>query len=268
MIGRLARKRARQVVEGKDSDAEIDTQTLTSLLGAEKFKSDIARKTMLPGVAAGLAWTEAGGDVLYIEVSLTQKDEKVTLTGQLGQVMQESAKAARSIVWNVADQFRIDRERIEETGVHLHVPAGAVPKDGPSAGVTMATALASAYSNIAVEDGLAMTGEITLRGNVMPVGGIKEKVLAAHRAGIKMVLMPGKNEKDLIEIGDDLNVDLEFRFASVIEDVLKLALGEDILDGKPKGHWYADDEDKKKKKKKKEAGEEGEKYRGGRGQSR
>ena len=152
VIGRIARKRARQVVEEQAIENTIAVATLGDLLGPEKFKSDNRRKNMAPGVAAGLAWTEAGGDVLYVEATLTQKDEKVTLTGHLGQVMQESAKAARSYIWSIADQIGLDRSRIEESGVHIHVPAGAVPKDGPSAGVTMATALVSAYCGKPVKE--------------------------------------------------------------------------------------------------------------------
>ncbi|MDE0007147.1 MAG: endopeptidase La, partial [Gammaproteobacteria bacterium] len=142
------------------------------------------------GVAPGLAWTEAGGDVLYVEATLTQKDEKVTITGQLGDVMRESVQAARSYIWSAAESLNIDRSRIEENGIHVHVPAGAVPKDGPSAGITMATALASLYSDKAVRDDIAMTGELTLSGLVLPVGGIREKVLAAHRSGIRHVILP------------------------------------------------------------------------------
>ena len=178
VIGGIARKRARQVVEEQDVKGSITVQSLADLLGPEKFKSDNGRQNLAPGVAAGLAWTEAGGDVLYVEATLTQKDEKVTLTGHLGQVMQESAKAARSYIWSIADQIGLDRAKIEERGVHIHVPAGAVPKDGPSAGVTMATALVSAYCAKPVHDKLAMTGELTLSGLVLPVGGIKEKILA------------------------------------------------------------------------------------------
>lgn len=224
VIGRLARKRARQVVQGEAADAPVDAAVVRALLGAERFKSDAGRSRLTPGVAAGLAWTEVGGDVLYIEVSLTQKEEKVTLTGQLGQVMQESAKAARSYIWSIADSLGIDRKHIEETGVHIHVPAGAVPKDGPSAGVTMATALVSAYTNTAMRNDVAMTGEITLSGLVLPVGGIKEKVLAAHRSGIRHIVLPQDNEADLDKLPDAVRAEMTFTLAATVQDVLAVAL--------------------------------------------
>ena len=226
VIGRLARKRARQIVERADIEPELTPEGVRQLLGAEKFKSDASRSSLHAGVAAGLAWTEVGGDVLYVEVSLTQKDEKVTLTGQLGDVMQESARAARSTVWRMAESLGIDRATIESNGVHIHIPAGAVPKDGPSAGVTMATALASAYTGRVVADDLAMTGEITLTGLVLPVGGIKEKVLAAHRAGFKRIVLPKDNEADLEKLPDSVREDLTFTLAANIEDVLQQALPE------------------------------------------
>ncbi len=224
VIGRIARKRARAVVESKDTNKPIDAEVVRNLLGAEKFKQDDTRSTTQPGVAAGLAWTEVGGDVLYVEVSLTHKDEKVLMTGQLGDVMKESARAARSYIWQHADDIGIDRKRIEKTGVHIHVPAGAVPKDGPSAGVTMATALASAYLDKPVTSGLAMTGEITLTGLVLPVGGVKEKVLAAHRAGLRHIVLPGDNEADLEKLPDAVRQDMHFTFARTIDDVLEVAL--------------------------------------------
>ena len=225
VIGRVARKRARQVVEEQDVAGGIDVQSLDHLLGPEKFKSDNGRKNLTPGVAAGLAWTEAGGDVLYVEASLTQKDEKVTLTGHLGQVMQESAKAARSYIWSIADEIKLDRARIEECGVHIHVPAGAVPKDGPSAGVTMATALVSAYCGKPIREGLAMTGELTLSGLVLPVGGVKEKVLAAHRAGLCNVILPKDNEADLRKLSEAVREELNFTLVSDLSEVLREAIG-------------------------------------------
>ena len=226
VVGRLARKRARQVVEAKDATGRIEVSHLTDLLGPEKFKSDKGREQMVPGVAAGLAWTEAGGDVLYVEATLTQKDEKVTLTGHLGQVMQESAKAARSYIWSIAEQLKIDRKTIESSGVHIHVPAGAVPKDGPSAGVTMATALFSAYSGKSVRNNLAMTGELTLSGLVLPVGGIKEKVLAAHRSGLRHVVLPRDNEADLIKLPESVRKEMTITLAESLPQVLDVALAE------------------------------------------
>ena len=225
VIGRIARKRARQVVEEQAIENTIAVATLGDLLGPEKFKSDNRRKNMAPGVAAGLAWTEAGGDVLYVEATLTQKDEKVTLTGHLGQVMQESAKAARSYIWSIADQIGLDRSRIEESGVHIHVPAGAVPKDGPSAGVTMATALVSAYCGKPVKEKLAMTGELTLSGLILPVGGVKEKVLAAHRAGLRRVILPKDNEADLRKLPDAVREEMNITLVSDLSEVLQEAIG-------------------------------------------
>ena len=225
VIGRIARKRARQVVEEQDIGDTIAVETLGELLGPEKFKSENGRTNMAPGVATGLAWTEAGGDVLYVEATLTQKDEKVTLTGHLGQVMQESAKAARSYIWSIAERIGLDRARIEEYGVHIHVPAGAVPKDGPSAGVTMATALVSAYCEKPVQEKLAMTGELTLSGLVLPVGGIKEKILAAHRAGLRRVILPKDNEADLRKLPVPVREEMSIILVSDLSEVLEEAIG-------------------------------------------
>ena len=161
--------------------------------------------------------------MLYVEATFTHKDEKVILTGHLGQVMQESAKAARSYIWAHADQLGVDRKQIEERGVHIHVPAGAVPKDGPSAGVTMATALISAYSSRVVRDDLAMTGELTLSGLVLPVGGIKEKLLAAHRAGMRHIILPRDNEADLTKLPDAVREELQITLAAHLDDVLAAA---------------------------------------------
>ena len=225
VIGRIARKRARQVVEEQDIGDTVAVSTLGELLGPEKFKSENGRTNLAPGVAAGLAWTEAGGDVLYVEATLTQKDEKVTLTGHLGQVMQESAKAARSYIWSIADRIGLDRGKIEECGVHIHVPAGAVPKDGPSAGVTMATALVSAYSKKPVKEKMAMTGELTLSGLVLPVGGIKEKILAAHRAGLRRVILPKDNEADLRKLPEPVREEMSIILVSDLSEVLEEAIG-------------------------------------------
>ncbi|MGA0838504.1 MAG: endopeptidase La [Pseudomonadales bacterium] len=222
-IGRLARKRARQVVSDSPFASEIDVDTVSALLGPEKFQRDPFRATLTPGVAAGLAWTEVGGDVLYVEATLTSKDEKVTLTGHLGQVMQESARAARSYLWSAAEALKLDRAAIESQGVHVHVPEGAVPKDGPSAGVTMATALVSAYRHVPVRPDLAMTGELTLSGIVLPVGGIKEKVLAAHRAGIRQVVLPRDNAADLAKLPASVRESMVFTLADHLNDVLAVA---------------------------------------------
>ena len=227
-IGRLARKRARQVLEMKHDEGgtlpPITDESLKGLLGAMRYPSDKGRVGQPAGVAAGLAWTEAGGDILYIEAVLTHKDEKVTLTGQLGNVMQESAKAARSYIWSAAESLGISRKRIEKRGVHIHVPAGAVPKDGPSAGITMATALASAYSGVPVEPGIAMTGELTLSGLVLPVGGIKEKVLAAHRAGLRTLILPKENEADLEKLPEAVRKELDVTLVEKLEEVIAKAI--------------------------------------------
>jgi len=221
--------------------AMIDAKAVEEIRGPIKFYKEVAERVARCGVSTGLAWTPVGGEILFIEATAMKGHGKMILTGQMGDVMKESAQAAMSYVRTHAEELGIDDQVFEKRDIHVHIPAGAIPKDGPSAGVTMTTAIVSLLTNRPVNHELAMTGEITLRGSVMPVGGIKEKVLAAHRAGIKKILMPAKNEKDLIEIGDDMNLDIEFTFAKVIEDVLQLALGKDILDGKPKGEQFDKD---------------------------
>jgi len=223
-LGRIARKRARQLLQENRDQDQIHEEDLNDLLGPEKFKSDKGRENLTAGVAPGLAWTESGGDVLYVEASLTHKDDKVTITGHLGQVMQESIKAARSYIWASAEELHIDRKLIEDSGIHVHVPAGAVPKDGPSAGITMATALASAYSNKHVRDDIAMTGELTLSGLVLPVGGIREKVLAAHRTGIRHVILPKENEAELFKLPDLVREEMEVTLVDRFEDAVKVAI--------------------------------------------
>ena len=243
VLGRLARKVALRIAEapsdsvGQPSRLSSDTQDadaalhvtiqpsdLKELLGPERFFQEQARREMDPGVAAGLAWTEAGGDVLYIEGVLLPEGSGLTLTGQLGEVMQESAKAAKSYLWSQAEELGFDKNLLGKTGVHIHVPAGAIRKDGPSAGVTMAVTLASLFTNSPVRSDTAMTGEITLSGLVLPVGGIKEKVLAAHRSGIRRVILPRENEKDLEELPAHVRDELEIILAERIEDVLSAAI--------------------------------------------
>lgn len=224
IIESLARKRAKNSLMIESDQDSLDVDTIVGLLGPEKFKEDRNRKSLTNGVATGLAWTESGGDVLYVEASLTAKDEKVTITGHIGQVMQESAKAARSYIWAAADDLHIDRTAIEDSGVHIHVPAGAVPKDGPSAGITMATALASAYSEKVVRDDIAMTGELTLTGLVLPVGGIREKILAAHRSGIRHVILPKDNESELEKLPDNVRKEIEVSLVENLSDVVKIAI--------------------------------------------
>lgn len=223
-IESIARKRAKNSLLEKTARGKLSADKIVELLGPEKFREDRNRRTLTNGVATGLAWTEAGGDVLYVEASLTSKDDKVTITGHVGQVMQESARAARSYIWSVADKLHIDREAIEQSGVHIHIPAGAVPKDGPSAGITMATALASAYSSKIVRDDIAMTGELTLSGLVLPVGGVREKILAAHRSGIKHVILPKDNESELEKLPTSVREDMEISLVETLTDVVKIAI--------------------------------------------
>jgi ATP-dependent Lon protease len=183
-----------------------------------------ARRELPPGVATGLAWTETGGEVLYVEALALPGGRDLTLTGQLGEVMRESARAAQSYIWSQAKILDIPEESLRGTGVHIHVPAGAIPKDGPSAGVAMATALASMYTGQAARSDTAMTGEITLTGLVLPVGGIKEKVLAARRAGIRRVILPDQNAKDLKDLPDEVRDEMHFTLATRIEQALAAAI--------------------------------------------
>lgn len=224
VVGRIASKRARQIVQAEGPSSTVTVDDLPELLGPDKFKTDRQRENMAPGVAPGLAYTEAGGDVLYVEATLTHKDDKTITTGHLGKVMQESIQAARSYIWSVAERLNIDRSTIEQNGIHVHVPAGAVPKDGPSAGITMATALASLYSNKRVRDDVAMTGELTLSGLVLPVGGIREKVLAAHRTGIRHVILPRDNESDFAKLPQAVRDDMELTLVDCLEDAVEVAI--------------------------------------------
>jgi ATP-dependent Lon protease len=233
-LGRVARRIALRFAEGETDPVTVAPGAIAELLGPEKVAVEEARRQLPPGVATGLAWTEAGGDVLYVEAILLEHGRDLTLTGQLGEVMQESAKAAHSYILSRARSLGIKHV---EGRVHLHVPAGAVPKDGPSAGVTMAVALASLYTRKPVRSDTAMTGEISLTGLVLPVGGIKEKVLAARRLGIRRIILPKDNEKDLAEIPDEIRKELEFIFAARIEDALAAALP--ALKTKPRASNHA-----------------------------
>jgi ATP-dependent Lon protease len=223
-LGRLARKVARRFAEGRTEPVTVGPEDLTELLGPERFRPEKARQGLQPGVATGLAWTEVGGEVLYVEASVVPDSHGVRLTGQLGNVMKESARAAQTYVRAHARQLGIDPALFRTCAVHVHVPAGAVPKDGPSAGVAMVTALASAYANVPVRGDTAMTGEITLSGLVLPVGGIKEKVLAARRVGIRRVVLPKDNEQDLRDLPEEVRRELEFVLAERIEDALAAVL--------------------------------------------
>lgn len=223
-LGRLGRKIAYRFAAGQTEPVTIRPQDLAELLGPERFTAERARQQLPPGVATGLAWTETGGEVLYIEASLLPHSRHLRLTGQLGEVMRESAKAAQSYLWAHAEPLGIDPDLFHNSGVHIHVPAGAVPKDGPSAGVAMITALASLYTRTPARSDTAMTGEITLSGLVLPIGGVKEKVLAAHRAGIRRVILPQDNEKDLPEVPEQVRREMQFVFAERVEQVIANAI--------------------------------------------
>ncbi|MCX6625034.1 MAG: endopeptidase La, partial [Acidobacteria bacterium] len=223
-LGRLARKIALRFAEGRTEPVVVGPEELDELLGTEIFIPEQMRRNLPAGVACGLAWTEAGGDVLYVEATLLPEGKGLTLTGQLGEVMQESVRAAQSYIWSHAAELGIDRALFKDSGLHVHVPAGAIPKDGPSAGVTMITALTSLYTGLPARGDTAMTGEVTLTGLVLPIGGIKEKVLAAPRAGIHRVLLPKANEKDLRDLPEDARKDMEFHFAQRVEDVLAVTI--------------------------------------------
>jgi ATP-dependent Lon protease len=224
VIGRLARRVALGVAEGQTTPVTVHVEDMPEMLGPERFRVELARQQLPPGVATGLAWTEAGGEVLYIEATLLPEGKGLTLTGQLGAVMQESAKAAQSFIWSHAEALGIDRALFRDAGVHIHVPAGAIPKDGPSAGITMATALASVYTGLAVRSDTAMTGEMTLTGLVLPIGGVKEKVLAARRAELSRVILPAGNEQDLRELPENVRAEMTFLCVDRIEDVLAAAI--------------------------------------------
>lgn len=223
-IANLCRKVATRVVKKEWKTAELTEEILEELLGAPRFQFEKARLKPEIGAATGLAYTEVGGDVLTIEVIPLPGKGQLTLTGKLGDVMKESAYAGRTFVRSHSRELGIPDDFYEKTDLHIHVPEGAIPKDGPSAGITMATAMASALSKRAVPSDLAMTGEITLRGNVLPIGGVKEKVLAAHRAGIKQVILPEQNRKDLEDVPENVRKEMKFHFASRMEDVIQIAL--------------------------------------------
>jgi ATP-dependent Lon protease len=222
----LRRLEAPQTREEQEQPMKVDQQLVFDLLGPDRIVKDKARDKDSVGVATGLAWTPVGGDVLYVEALRIPSGKGLTVTGQLGEVMSESVKAAQSIILNRADDFGLSKETVNEGSLHVHVPAGAIPKDGPSAGVTMVTALASAYTNVPVRHDVAMTGEVTLAGLVLPVGGIKEKVLAARRQGIKTVILPALNEKDLRKLPQSARDEMEFILVDHIEQVLAVALPE------------------------------------------
>ena len=223
-IGAVCRHIAVKIADGELRQARVDEGDLTAILGTAKFEYEVALRAGMPGVATGLAWTPVGGDILFIETSKNAGGGKLILTGQLGDVMKESAQAALTLVKSRAASLGIDAAAFERNDVHVHVPAGAIPKDGPSAGVAMFIALASLFADNKVRTDTAMTGEISLRGLVLPVGGIKEKVLAAMRAGISRVMLPARNRRDLEEVPDEAKQKLEFVFLENVDDALRLAI--------------------------------------------
>ncbi len=223
-IARVTRKVTLRFAENQTEKVFVTPDVLNDMLGTEMFLPEQMRKNVPPGVVTGLAWTESGGDVLYIESALLPNGKGLTLTGQLGEVMQESAKIAQSYIWSHAADLGVDPETIKTSGVHVHVPAGAIPKDGPSAGVTMTSAMASLYTGLPARNDIAMTGEVTLAGLVLPIGGVKEKVLAARRAGINKVILPQGNKKDLRDLPDHVRQEMQFHFVDRVEEVLTLVI--------------------------------------------
>jgi ATP-dependent Lon protease len=223
-IGAVLRSAAMNIAEGTAQHVRIEPEDLIEILGPPRFEGEVAMRTSIPGVATGLAWTPVGGDILFIEAARNPGHGRLILTGQLGEVMKESAQAALSLVEGRASGLGLDPGMFEKSDIHIHVPAGAIPKDGPSAGVAMFTALVSLLTNRTVRSDTAMTGEISLRGLVLPVGGIKEKVLAANRAGIKHVILPEQNRKDWVDVPDEVRQKLKAHFVRHISQVFPLAL--------------------------------------------
>jgi ATP-dependent Lon protease len=225
-IGAVCRKIATKITESEFGKQEIDAADVRQLLGRLRYQGndEVALRTSQPGVATGLAWTPIGGDVLFIEATRMPGSKGFLITGSLGNVMQESARAALSYTRSRAAQLGIDPDFFDKYDLHLHIPAGAQPKDGPSAGVTMTTALVSLLTNRPVYSDVGMTGEITLRGQVLPIGGVKEKVLAAHRAGLKKVILPKLNEADLEDIPEEIRREMDFVPVEKMDEVLEQAL--------------------------------------------
>ncbi|HJO47867.1 MAG TPA: endopeptidase La, partial [Candidatus Scalindua sp.] len=221
-IGTVCRKVAKEVASGKTKPVKANAKNVNDFLGPIKFFSEIAEKAVEPGVATGLAWTQAGGEILFIESTKMPGKGKLTLTGQLGNIMKESAQAALSYVRAKAKTLGLSLKDFSKYDYHIHVPAGAIPKDGPSAGVTMAISLITLFKSISAKSRVAMTGEITLRGRVLPVGGIKEKVLAAKRAGITTVILPKKNEKDLVDVPEKAKKGLSFKLVERVDEILPI----------------------------------------------
>ena len=223
-IGRICRKVARGITEGRTERVTVTAAKVPDYLGPEKFFSEIAERVQEPGIATGLAWTPNGGEILFIESTRMSGKKGLTLTGHLGEVMKESAQAALSFIRSRAEKLGIAPDFFENSDLHVHVPAGAIPKDGPSAGVAMAVSLISLLTARPVRHDVAMTGEITLRGKVLPVGGIKEKVLAAKRAGINTVILPKRNEKDLEELTENVRQEMKYFFVETVDEAVRYAI--------------------------------------------
>jgi ATP-dependent Lon protease len=225
-VGAVCRKIATKITEKGDVDKQIAGEDIRQLLGRMRYQGpdEVALRTSQPGVATGLAWTPVGGDILFIEATRMPGSKGFLVTGSIGNVMQESARAALSYTRSRAESLGIDPDFFEKMDIHLHIPAGAQPKDGPSAGVTMTTALVSLLTNRAVHSNVGMTGEMTLRGQVLPIGGLKEKILAAHRVGLKKVILPRQNEPDLEEIPDEVRRSMEFVLVEKFDEILPHAL--------------------------------------------
>ena len=223
-IAKIFRKVAKKIAEGKIKATKVTAKALSKYLGPQRFSQTLAEKKDEVGLVTGLAWTQAGGDIIFVEASVVPGTGKLTLTGQLGDVMKESAKAAISYVRSRWAELNLDKDFYQHIDVHIHIPEGAVPKDGPSAGVTMTTALVSALTKRPVKSSVAMTGEVTLRGRVLEIGGVKEKIIAASRAGITTAILPRSNKKDLVEVPAKVRKDIAFHFVDHMDEVLKLAL--------------------------------------------
>lgn len=222
-LSEIARKSAREVYESEVKCVKVTGQNVEKYLGKERYTFDQKNENDEVGIVRGLAWTSVGGDTLEIEVNVMPGKGEVQLTGQLGDVMKESAQAGLSYIRSVGEEYHIPKKFFQENDIHIHIPEGAVPKDGPSAGITMATAMLSAITQTPVRADVAMTGEITLRGRVLPIGGLKEKILAAKNAGIKTICIPKKNEKDVEEISAEIKKGLELVFVEKMQEVLEVA---------------------------------------------
>ena len=227
-IGSVCRGIAKHVAEGQMDRTVLTARNIHDFLGPSKYSFDVKERTSIPGVATGMAWTPAGGDILFVEATMMPGQKSLVLTGQLGDIMKESAHTALSFIRSKSDRLGISDDFFKDHDLHIHVPAGAIPKDGPSAGVTMLTALASLLTCRPIKSDIAMTGEVTLRGSVLAVGGVKEKVLAANRSGIKHIILPDKNRKDLEEIPEKIKKKMNFHLVRKMEEVLEIALDESI----------------------------------------